>query len=71
MSWNYRVLKHKDNDEVPYYQVHEVFYNEDDSIMACSEHSCTPFGETVEELKADFELMAGAFERPVLPYEEI
>jgi hypothetical protein len=71
MSWNYRVLKHKDNDEVPYYQVHEVFYNEDGSIMACSEHQCSPFGETVEELKLDFELMAGALDKPIIPYAEI
>jgi hypothetical protein len=70
MSWNYRVLKHVAREE-EWYQIHEVYYNEDGSIMACSEHSCTPFGETVEELKADFELMAGAFERPVIPYEEI
>ena len=69
MTWNYRVMKHK--DEVPYYHIHEVFYNEDGSVMACSEYQCSPFGETAEELKADFELMAGAFERPVLSYEEI
>ena len=70
MSWNYRVLKHVEEDFTSYH-IHEVFYNEDGSIMSCSEYQCSPFGETAEELKEDFELMAGAFEKPVIPYEEI
>ncbi len=70
MTWNYRVMKHVEED-FTYYHIHEVYYNEDGSVASCSQYQCSPFGADVEELTEDFKLMAGAFERPVIPYEEI
>ena len=70
MSWNYRVLKHVAEGEEGY-QIHEVYYNEDGSIKACTEEAATCFGGTEEELKEAFKLMEAAFDKPAIPYENI
>ena len=71
MTWNYRVLKHVTKGG-SWYQIHEVYYNKDDgSISSCSEDAPAPFGETVEELQEVVELMKAAFNKPIIPYEDI
>jgi hypothetical protein len=61
MSWNYRILK-----DATGYSIREVYYTSEQMIFAWSQDSCDPYGETLEELKADYELMRRAFYQPVL-----
>lgn len=72
--WNYRMVK------VTYpapkslgleepetgYEIREVYYNEDESIYAMSKDGMAPWGDTVEELKENIELMKEAFNAPVI-----
>ena len=69
MSWNYRIIKSKDIDGSNYYQVHEVFYDEDGVANGCTENAITPVGNTVEELKRVFEMILNSFDKPVIEEE--
>ncbi len=61
MSWNYRIVKGAAG-----YSVREVYYTPEQKIVAWSQEPCDPYGETLEELKGDYELMRHAFDQPTL-----
>ena len=70
MAWNYRVIYSPKNEDIAWdtdtFSIREVFYNEDGDIEYWSNEDAEPYGVTFEELAADFDLMAEAFERPIL-----
>ena len=73
MSWNYRVVKHKNYHEVEeYFTIHEVFYDTpgDERPNSITIEPVALFGETLEELQADFEAQKEALSLPVLRYED-
>lgn len=71
MSWNYRVIRFCDLTTGDCtYAVHEVYYDKCGKPTSCTEASIAPFGETPEELKRCLELMAFAFKKPVLDFED-
>ena len=49
----------------------EVYYNDKGDITFTSENFIEPYGETLEDLKANFEDMQKAFELPVLDLDNI
>lgn len=61
MSWNYRVIKHKDKLYGTYYGLHEVYYHKKE-IYAWSEDPMV-VGDTVEEIKHTLELMLSDFKK--------
>lgn len=62
MSWNYRIIRSAHDGSVG---IHEVYY--DDGIpTGWSENPSSPYGETLNELKKEFEMMARALSMPVL-----
>ena len=67
MTWDYRVIKHIDEGEVSY-QIHEVYYDEDQVIKSWTENSIKPYGETPEELKEDILMQTQAFQKPILEF---
>lgn len=80
MSWNYRVCKkvssykvNLSNDvyEEDQFGICEVYYNDEGEIAFTSENFIEPYGETSEELKANFDEMQKAFEHPVLDLDNI
>ena len=86
MSWNYRVgfrtVSYSvvdDNDhnlvvdtlEETQYGVVETYYNDKGDITFTSENFIEPYGETLEDLKVNFEDMQKAFELPVLDLDNI
>lgn len=85
MSWNYRACRKKlvsdvcdlDTGEVletyeeDQFGICETYYNNDGDIAFTSAEFQSPFGETLEELKANFEDMQKAFELPVLDLDNI
>jgi hypothetical protein len=71
MSWNYRVIRTRDpaTGECSY-GIHEVYYDKHNKPTSYTEASIAPFGETPKELKRCLELMAFAFKKPILDFED-
>ena len=65
MHWNYRMvdLSHENAGD-PWVQLHEVFYNDDDSLMGYTE--ATVSSETVDGLRETLAKMLLALDKPVL-----
>ena len=75
MTWNYRIISHPAwNVEVDEgartYQIHEV-YSDESGIIGFTEKGIEPFGESMDELRQDFEHMQIAFTKPVLKVEDL
>ena len=85
MSWNYRICTKKlvsdvcDMDTGKVLETYtedqlgicEVYYNDEGDITFTSENFIEPYGETLEELKANFDDMKKAFELPVIDLDNI
>lgn len=65
MHWNYRLidLAHENGGE-PWVQIHEVFYEDDGSLMGYT--PATLGSEDPTELRTTLEWMARALDKPVL-----
>ena len=73
MSWNYRVIR-KDtghSEEPYYYQIHEVYYDEDGEVESWSEDPIKPGGTDLPELGGDLGYMVTALSKPALIWEEL
>ena len=66
-GWNYRVVRRVRAGEIEL-TLREVYY-EGEEISGWTAEDAEPFGTTVEELRADLQLMLGALDRPVLDLE--
>ena len=86
MSWNYRAAKKRltvdilkdevtgevvDSYSEDQFGICEVYYNDKGDITFTSENFIEPYGETLEELKVNFEDMQKAFELLVLDLDNI
>ena len=70
MYWNYRVLQLNNKENKPYFEVHEVYYDENDVPYNWAESHNVLVGDTLDELKESYEYMASAFEMPLLKVVE-
>lgn len=75
MTWNYRIISHPhpgfdENESIRAYQIHEV-YSDESGIIGFTERGVEPFGESMDELRSDFEHMALALTKPVLRVEDL
>ncbi|AZZ97567.1 hypothetical protein CWB99_14745 [Pseudoalteromonas rubra] len=65
--WNYRVIYCEASKDAPeQYQVHAVEYNENGKAVNWSETGESPYGQSIDDLKADFTRLQTAFDKPVL-----
>lgn len=53
------------------YAIHEAYYDENGHVGAITQEPVEPFGENVEELRHSWVMMAEAFGKPILGYENI
>ena len=60
-----------DTLEETQYGIVETYYNDKGDITFTSENFIEPYGETLEDLKANFDDMKKAFELPVLDLDNI
>lgn len=68
MSWNYRIVKYKDEDA---YGLHEVFYNEAGEAWSMTERPVGFVGDTkIEVLDSLSRAFADASQRPVFQEPE-
>jgi NADH dehydrogenase FAD-containing subunit len=63
MGWNYRILKH---DEIDYYDVREVYYDDDGNVKFVSETPMYAAGNSPEDVLEDLKLMQKAFQKEVI-----
>lgn len=77
--WNYRVVekvlskyKHDASYDTTSYEIHEVYYDEDDSITMWSTEPIAGYGEgDWRDLKADLEYMLEACSKPILKESDL
>ena len=71
MYWNYRIVRKRDPKDQPddYLQVAEVYY-EGDAIIGLVLNPGSPMGDTLAEIRDDWEGMGKAFEAGLLDYDE-
>ena len=69
MYWNYRVVNVEDDpEEEPFYEVCEVFYDENDDPSGwCKSNAC---GEDIQILTECMKKMAEALTQPTLEQED-
>jgi hypothetical protein len=67
ITWNYRVFREDNGD----YIIREVFYEDDGSIIGCTENAVEPWGKSLEELAKDIEFFKKALALPVLTLADI
>ena len=70
MTWNYRIIEHKNFDGTSWFAIHEVHYNSQGKPEYCSEGPCSSHGEDIESLTIDMQYMMEAFNKPVLRYND-
>lgn len=68
MSWNYRVVEFDDIDEGKYYEIKEVYYNDDGSLMGYCD--ATVGGGSLAELLAVLDAMKSDIHRSIIKEEE-
>ncbi len=71
MSWNYRVIKRTYEDGTVIFAIHEVYYNDNGDPYMVTAVPSEPQGETLEELKDDFDCYQRPLAEPTLNYEDL
>ncbi len=65
--WNHRVVKRHDKKaKITTFQIHEIYYNDNNEIEGWTESPVEPMGESMAELKKDLQHFFEALEKPVL-----
>ena len=69
--WNHRVVRqtHK-NGEITH-GIHEVFYDNDNTVNGCTLEPTNASCETVEELREYVQWMLDCIDKPILEFNEI
>lgn len=65
MSWNYRVMACDYNDEV-YFQIHEVYYDENGNPDSYIENPVTVGGDNLSDIHWTLNRMKEATKKPIL-----
>lgn len=67
MSWNHRVIEFVDPDDGrPWFQIHEVYYDDQGRPEAYTENPVPVYGDTIDEMRTTLERMRLALDQPVL-----
>lgn len=69
MTWNHRVLKHKDGED-NWYQIHEVYYDKEGNVDGYTKDGASVGGNSLEELKWVLEKMLESIEKEIIEYKE-
>jgi hypothetical protein len=66
VHWDYRVFF-----EDGIYTIRTVYYDDSGAIAACSEKESAPFGESLEELQEELNLLQEALKKQVLSASDL
>ena len=64
--WNYRIIEEKNGD----LSIHEVYYDDNGVPTDWTSEGVAPYGETMQELNTNFNMMQDAFYENVLKWVE-
>lgn len=67
MSWNYRVVKDKENN---IYEIKEIYYKDNGEINAYA-NAPIPYGESLKDLNGCLKLMMSALSKKTLNIEDL
>lgn len=74
MYWNHRIVKkgYKSGQfEWSTYSIHEIYYNEDGSVHGWVAEMSSPYGESIDELNSDFEMLQKALSLPAIDEKDL
>lgn len=76
MNWDYRIIKkeYKNDEGVVLdasYFIIEAFYDENGKVFMCSQEPEGPAGDTIEEMIHNWCMLAEAFNKPILDFDNI
>ena len=70
MSWNYRVVKRKYEEDI-IYGIYEAYYGKvEKKPHSITDEPMSPMGDTLKELQKDLTMMLDALNKPTLKYED-
>ncbi len=70
MTWNYRIVQHRDELEETVFGIHEVHYDENGKITSFTEEAVI-VGTDLLELSETLNKIGKAFDKPVLNIDNI
>jgi hypothetical protein len=70
MTWNYRVMKRKNESGEDDFGIYEVFYDDNGKVESWTEESLTPVCPSEEGLDHQLNLMREALKKDTLLYKE-
>ena len=65
MSWNYRILAHKDGDDW-FFQIHEVYYDEEGKAHSYTANGVSVGAESIEDINWVLDKMKECVNKPIL-----
>ena len=65
MTWNYRILAHKEGDGM-YLQIHEVYYDKEGKPNAYTDNFAGVGGDSLKDINWSLEKMKEATNAPIL-----
>jgi len=65
MSWNHRILAHKDGDRM-YFQIHEVYYDKDGNADSYTAKGVSVGAESLEGINWVLDKMKECTNKPIL-----
>ena len=65
MSWNHRVLAHKEGDEI-YFQIHEVYYDEGGLPNGYTSNGVSVGGDNLDDINWVLDKMIECTSKPIL-----
>jgi hypothetical protein len=69
MSWNHRILAHKDGDEM-YFEIHEVYYDEDGKPISYTTDGANVGSESLDGIKWVLDKMKKCVNKPILSADD-
>ncbi|TAF52960.1 MAG: hypothetical protein EAZ61_07375 [Oscillatoriales cyanobacterium] len=66
-TWDYRIIQEPEGDLA----IREVFYDETNTIIGCTDTPIEPFGQTIDELRQCLADLQAALDRPILQLSDI
>lgn len=67
--WNYRIIRHKVEDEEDWLAIHEVFYDDENNPKGCTKNSVDVSGEDFDSIQWQLTKMQEALDKPILDYQ--
>jgi methionyl-tRNA formyltransferase len=66
-GWNHRVIRREDpKTGETYYQIHEVYYDDDGKINGWTKLPISPYAESTDELRQELQRFMEALNKPIL-----